>query len=103
MVSSANNYWPELHKSMPHCTKDVTHRVHVQAVIDDPHITDCSKLSDWVKHWLYDSLGAEWHWYRFEYQAHGSTHAHGCAKLRNDPGLCKMVEKAAAAWVIIEE
>ena len=29
----------------------------MQAVIDNPHITDCSKLSDWVKHWLYDSLG----------------------------------------------
>ena len=32
-----------------------------------------------------------------------STHARGCAKLSNDPGICTLIEKAAAAWVISEE
>ena len=48
-------------------------------------------------------MGAEWHWYRFEYQAHGSTHAHGCAKLTNDPGLHTLMQKATHAWAIAEE
>ena len=39
-------------------------------------------------------------WYRFEYQAQGSTHAHGCAKLKNDPDICGLVKKAAAAWLL---
>ncbi len=49
---------------------------------------------------MYDSLDADWHWYRFEYQSRGSTHAHGCAKLKNDPGICALVEKA---WTLSEE
>ena len=106
-VSSANSYWPELHNLLPHSqVSEPSHSMRVHAVIDNPHITDwffTSKLSDWVQHWLYDALGAEWHWYRIEYQARGSTHAHGCAKLHNDPGICQLVEKAAAAWAISEE
>ena len=80
-----------------------THSMRIQAVINNPHITDwyfTSKLSDWVEHWLYKTLDAEWHWYRFEYQARGSTHAHGCAKLKNDPDICGLVKKAAAAWLL---
>ena len=80
-----------------------THSMRIQAVINNPHITDwyfTSKLSDWVQHWLYKTLDAEWHWYRFEYQARGSTHAHGCAKLKNDPDICGLVKKAAAAWLL---
>ena len=106
-VSSADNYWPELHKLMPlPSTSEPDHSSRVHAVIENPHITDwffSSKLLDWIQHWLYDALGAEWHWYRYEYQARGSTHAHGCVKLSNDPGICTLIEKAAAAWVISEE
>lgn len=106
-VSSADNYWPELHNLMPHSTNSPTHPMRVQAVIDHPHITDCffftSKLSDFVEHWLYDILDADWHWYRLEYQARGSKHAHGCAKLKNDPGICALVMKAASAWSLKKE
>ncbi len=105
-VSSADNYWPDLHNLMPHPhNSQPSHAMRVSAVINQPHLTDwffTSRLSDWVQHWLYDSLGAKWHWYRFEYQARGSTHAHGCAKLTNDPGICQLVEKAATAWAISE-
>ena len=105
-VSSADNHWPELHSLMPHPPNAEDYSTRIHAVIDNPHITDwffTTKLTDWVQHWLYDALGAEWHWYRYEYQARGSTHAHGCAKLHNDPGLCTLIEKAAAAWAITEE
>ena len=78
----------------------------VQAVIDHPHIADwffTVKLSDFVEQWLYEALGAEWHWYRFEYQARGSTHVHDCTKLKNDPGICFLVQKAASAWLLEQE
>ena len=103
-VSTAGTYWPELHKLMMHPSQSpATHSMRIQAVINNPHITDwyfTSKLSDWVVHWLYKTLDAEWHWYRFEYQARGSTYAHGCAKLKNDPDICGLVKKAAVAWLL---
>ena len=106
-VSSADTFWPELHKLLPHTTgTNLDHNSRICAVIDNPHITDWffyTKLTDWVQHWLYDALGADWHWYRFEYQARGSTHAHGCAKLSSDPDICRLIQKVAAAWNILEE
>ena len=30
--------------------------------------------------------------------ARGSIHAHGCAKLSNDPGLCNLVKTAVQGW-----
>lgn len=52
-------------------------------------------MENFVKHWLYEALGAEWHWYRFEYAVmRGSIHCHGVAKLKSDPGLCKLTKKA---------
>ena len=44
-------------------------------------------------------MGAEWHWYRYEYQARGRPHCHGVAKLKNDPGLCKLTEKALEGYL----
>ena len=104
-VSSADYHWPELHKLMPHDPQTVpTCSMRVEAVIDNPHLTDCcAKLKDWVQQWLYESLDAEWHWFRYEYQARGSTHAHGCAKLKNDPGISQLVTKAAAGWLLSNE
>ena len=101
-VSSADMHWPELHDLLPHQhAREPTIGERVQAVIANPHLTDwffCSRLKKWVNSWLYQSLDAEWHWYRIEYQSRGSTHAHGCAKLKNDPGLCNLVRKAALGW-----
>ena len=105
-MSSADNYWPEMHDLMMHSTTSPTRSMRVQAVINHPHIADwyfTVKLSDFIEQWLYEALGAEWHWYRFEYQARGSTHAHGCAKLKNDPGICSLVQKAALGWLVEQE
>ena len=89
---------------MPHPPgTEVSHSMCIQAIIDNPHLTDwffTSRVSQWVEHWLYKTLDATWHWYRFEYQARGSTHAHGCVKLANDPAA--LVKKAAAAWEMRE-
>jgi len=43
-------------------------------------------------------VDAEWKWLRFEWQARGSIHAYGCAKLSNDPGFCSLVKTAAQGW-----
>ncbi|CAH3026630.1 unnamed protein product [Porites evermanni] len=53
-----------------------------------------------VKDWLKDSLQASWHWYRYEYGVQrGSIHCHGVAKLKNDPGLCSLTEKALKGYL----
>ena len=65
-TSAADTYWPELHKLMPHGNPKPTHSMRIRAVIDNPHITDwyfTNRLVDLVKHWLYDTMKAEWHWY----------------------------------------
>ena len=104
-VSAADTYWPELHNLMPH-DPNPTHYKKIQAVINNPHLADwyfTQRLSDLIKNWLYKAMDAEWHWYRFEYQSRGSTHAHGCAKLKSDPGLCDLMKKAAIAWKLQKE
>ena len=101
-VSAADTYWPELHTNiMPHNSVNPTHSMKINAVINNPHLTDwyfTQRFTDLTKQWLYNHLDAEWHWNRFEYQSRGSTHAHGCAKLKNDPGLCDLMKQAALAW-----
>ena len=99
--SSADMHWPELHTlfgSQNNCTAE--HRR--QNVINNPHITDwffTQRVENFIKFWLYNSLDAQWHWYRFEYQARGSIHCHGVAKLKNDPGLCTLSEKALKGYL----
>ena len=44
-------------------------------------------------------MDAEWFWYRFEYQARGSILAHGCAKLKNDPDIRLLHNKACLAFI----
>ena len=98
-VRCADNYWPQLHSLMP--SSGSTHTSRVNSVISNPHLTDWyfhSRLSDFIDHWLRNGLNAEWYWYRYEYQARGSSHAHGCAKLKDDPGITKLVSIAALGW-----
>ena len=62
------------------------------------------RIEMFIKHWLYDTLDAEWHWYRHEYQSlRGSIHCHGTAKLKNDPGLCDLTEKALKGFLAQKE
>ena len=75
--------------------------VRIRAVIDNPHITDAffvPQLDKFCSHWLDRVLNAKWKWLRFEWQARCSIHAHECARLSNDPGLCSLVKTAAQGW-----
>ena len=95
-------HWPELHALFSDSTDQRLPENKRQNVINNPHITDwffTQRLENFIKYWLYRSLDAEWHWYRFEYQARGSIHCHGVAKLKNDPGLCSLSEIALNGYV----
>ncbi len=37
-----------------------------------------------------DILDCLWRWHRYEWQNRSTIHAHGCACLKNDPGLIKL-------------
>ena len=104
--SSADMHWPELHalfKASTDCkTGSSTSNVRRQNVINNPHVVDwffTQRLESFVKHWLYETLGAKWHWFRYEYQGRGSIHCHGTAKLNNDPGLCQLTQTALKGFL----
>ena len=102
--SSADMHWPELHSLFSEDTEvgNFTSEVRRQNVINNPHIIDwffIQRLESFVKHWLYDTLGAKWHWFRYEYQGRGSIHCHGTAKLNNDPGLCQLTQTALKGFL----
>ena len=94
-------HWPELHALFGGENNRTAEHMH-QNVISNLHITDWFltwRLENFIKFWLYNSLDAEWHWYRFEYQARGDIHGHRVAKLENDPGLCTLFEKALKGYL----
>ena len=102
--SSADMHWPELHALFKADTDNElrTSDVRRQNVINNPHVVDwffSQRLESFVKHWLYDTLGAKWHWFRYEYQGRGSIHCHGTAKLSNDPGLCQLTQTALKGFL----
>ena len=98
--SAADNYWPDLHRLLQE-PNNATPSIRIRAVIDHPHLTDSyfvTRLHEFSSRWLDQVMNAEWKWVRFEWQARGNIHAHGCAKLYNDPGLCNLVKAAAQGW-----
>ena len=100
--SSADMYWPELHSLFSNKSDNCTNEERRQNIIDNPHIVDWffnQRLENFIKHWLYGTLGAAWHWYRYEFQARGSIHGHWTAKLKNDPGLCELTEVALKGFL----
>jgi hypothetical protein len=93
-------HWPELHALFKADTDNElcksTSDVKRQNVINNPHVVDwffTQRLESFLEHWLYDTLGATWHWSRYEYQDRGSIHCRGTAKLNKDPGLCQLSSK----------
>ena len=73
--------------------ENATHSECFKAVVDN-HSTYCyfkQCLDNFLHYWL----DTGWHCFRFEYQAIGSIHAHGCAKLKNDPNIPLLGAKAS--------
>ncbi|CAB4033970.1 Hypothetical predicted protein, partial [Paramuricea clavata] len=99
--SAADMHWPDLQRLLQN-DEGASRSERAQAVIDNPHLTDwffMQRLQEFVRHWLNGVLDAEWHWYRFEYQARGSIHCHGCAKLKNVPDIRKLRNKGCVAFL----
>ena len=98
--SAADMHWPELHDLFGGPS---TSQVRRQNVINNPHLVDwffTHRIESFIKHWLYDTLDAAWHWYRYEYQARrGSIHCHGTQNYKNDPGLCNLSETALKGFL----
>ena len=99
--SAADSHWPDLQRLLQN-NDGATRTERAQAVIDNPHLTDwffMQRLEEFIRHWLNGVMDAEWFWYRFEYQARGSIHAHGCAKLKNDPDIRLLRNHACLAFL----
>ena len=104
--SSADMHWPELRALFragnQNQNDNQTSEERRQNVINNPHMVDwffTQRLESFVKRWLYDTLGAKWHWFRYEYQGRGSIHCHGMAKLSNDPDLCQLTQIALKGFL----
>ena len=53
-----------------------------------------------ISRYLSNMTGSSAYWHSAkEYQARGSIHCHGVAKLKNDPGLCQLTEKALKGYL----
>jgi hypothetical protein len=70
--------WPELHAlfKADGDIADSSSKVRRQNVINNLHVVDCfftQRLESFVKHWIYNTLGAKWHWFRYEYQGRGTV------------------------------
>ena len=97
-LSCAEFHWPEYHQLFK--TADETNIFHSarENVLNYPHILDfmfTERVEAFVKQWLYKTLGAEWHWFRYEFAVQrGSIHCHGLTKLQGDPGLCQLSDDA---------
>lgn len=105
-LSCAELHWPEFHSMISSDENEdfVTLRNNV---ICNPHLLDwffTQRTENFVKYWLYDTLNAEWHWFRFEYAVQrGSIHCHGVAKLKNDPGICSLSNTALKGFLANKE
>ena len=100
-LSCAEFHWPDFHSlfSSSDCSSDELR----QNVLNNPYILDwffTQRTESFVKNWLQNSLGATWHWYRYEYAVQrGSAHCHGVAKLKDDPGLCQLTKIALKGFL----
>lgn len=96
-LSCAEFHWPEFHDLFNN-TAELSDSQRRENVVNNPHLLDwffTERTEQFVKHWLKNTLGATWHWFRYEYAVQrGSIHCHGIAKLKSDPGLCDLSQTA---------
>ena len=96
--TAADNHWHDLRRHMPSGT-DASIGKKMEAMRTYPHVTNwyfTKRLEAFLDRFFNKGLGVAWRWHRIEYQSRGSAHGHGCAKLKNDPGLIELIVKAWA-------
>lgn len=96
-LSCADFHWPEFH-TLFDVDRQLSDSERRENVINNPHLLDwlfTERTEAFVKYWLKETLGAKWHWFRYEYAVQrGSIHCHGVAKLESDPNLCDLSQTA---------
>ena len=101
-LSCAEFHWPEFHDLFNNAN-ELSDAQRRENVINNPHLLDwffTERTEQFVKHWLKNTLGATWHWFRYEYAVQrGSIHCHGVAKLESDPGLCDLSQTALKGYL----
>ena len=61
--------------------------------MENPHLVDwyfSHRLTEFLRVFFDGILECDWRWHRFEWQSRTSIHAHGAARLLNDPGLINL-------------
>ena len=104
--TAADLYWPQLHSLFYINPHDNSSKEKMESLHQYWHLVDwyfTKRIENFIKYWLYDALGAEWHWYQYEFQSRGSIHCHSMAKLKSDPGLCNLIEIVLQAYLSKEE
>ena len=66
-------------------------------MLNNSHVVDWYfdyLLKKFLKVFFHDVLECEWRWHRYEWQMRNAIHAHGAARLKNDPGLIELTKVA---------
>ncbi len=80
-------------------------KLRYKNIVKNPHLADwyfSERLGVFVRHFFKETLDYDWIWYRFEWQARTAIHAHGVVRLKNDPGICELVEQVCKGRVSAE-
>ncbi len=71
---------------------------------ENPHIVDAyfMKRVQALLDTYYGKNGLEldWSWFRIEYQERGTAHAHGCFRLKCDPGISDLAQKVLKGRIV---
>lgn len=68
-LSCADFHWPEFHEVLD-IDSTLSDSDRRDNVINNPHLLDwlfTERTEKFVKYWLKETLGATWHWFRYEY------------------------------------
>jgi hypothetical protein len=93
--SFADRHWPDLHRLFPGGWNEDM-KIRDQNINNNPHLVDwffSFKLNEFLRTIFDQIFETEWRWYRLEWQYRLSIHAHGAARLKNDPGLIDLCLK----------
>ena len=111
--SYADNHWSDLHKLMPRNYNNLieldqtidSNKLKTQKyndVLNNPHLVDwffSYRLNKFLEVAFDGVLECEWRWHRYEWQSRSAIHAHGAARLKNDPGLIDLTTKVYAGYL----
>jgi hypothetical protein len=90
--SYADNHLVDLHRLMPG-KKSTTKTERYKNVLNNQHLVDwyfSTRLNKFLEVVFDDILECDWRWHRYEWQQRTSIHAHGCARLKNDPDIINL-------------